>query len=155
MTKLLSVVHFCFRASKGNYSGSVLRKAQTSGTERVWAASGVKDGRPPGPVPVVVVVASSSARYSHSSPMMVPVLSVVKVGDRVVVLDVVGLLKPHIGGSVWPSTSSSISVPIQYPVYVRCSPVELQRSLMMYVVESKEGGGKDKEEGNREPPPLV
>lgn len=111
----------------------MLRRAETSGTERVWAASGVKDGRRlgPAPVPVSVVVvvavvspdarltvASSSAPPSHSSPMMVPVLSVVKVGDRVVVLDVVGLLKPHIGGSVWPSTSSSISVPIQYLVYV-------------------------------------
>lgn len=100
----------------------MLRRAQTSGTERVWAVSGVKDGRPPGPDAEVVVespelrltVASSSAPPLHSSPMMIPVLSVVKVGDRVVVLDVVGLLKPHIGGSVWPSTSISISVPIQY-----------------------------------------
>ena len=121
---------------KGVYSGSVLRRAQTSGTERVWAASGVKEDRRlpcPGPDPEVAVVAvvevespdvrrltvalSSSAPPLHSSPMMVPVLSVVKVGDRVVVLDVVGLWKPHIGGSVWPSTSSSISVPIQYFVF--------------------------------------
>ena len=115
------------RQQKGIYSGSVLRRAETSGTERVWAASGVKDGRPPVPAPVPVVVVESpelrltvalSIPFSHSSPMMVPVLSVVKVGDRVVVLDVFGLLKPHIGGSVWPSTSSSISVPIQYLVYV-------------------------------------
>jgi hypothetical protein len=91
------------------FSRSVSSRAQTSGTESVWADSVVKAGA----VSTVLLmeprptVASASASVASASVPVVPA----RVGDG-------GgqdaeLLKPHIGGSVCPSTSSSFSVPIQ------------------------------------------
>lgn len=91
------------------YSRSVSSSAQTSGTDNIWADSVVKAGAvsrvllmEPRPI-----VASASASVASASVPVVPA----RVGDGGG--QVAELLKPHIGGSVCPSTSSSFSVPIQ------------------------------------------
>jgi hypothetical protein len=105
------------------YSRSVSSRAQTLGTERVCTESGENTGA--GAVSKVVTDPLATVPPSASA-------EPARVGDGV---EDTEFLKPHIGGSVCPSTSRSFSVPIQF----KCVAVEKPSEFNTKRKEKKRG----------------
>lgn len=101
---------------ESTYSPCVASRAHTSGTEKIWADSGAKTAAVAAVSTVLVMEPRPTVSAASVPAVAVAVAVAVGVGVGVGVrlqVQAAELFKPHIGGSVCPSTSSSFSVPIQ------------------------------------------